>query len=107
MFLLEQTRAIYEEYLAPRMASEQSQSARDQNVSLLIKLSEVFLDAGLPRKQSFYLYLAAQRLSSETDPTTILTNLAKKFYGLPLSEIRKPYCLQDWCIEQRGLTYRS
>jgi hypothetical protein len=65
MVLLEQTRVIHEEYLAPRMVFEQSQAARDQNVSLLIKLSEVFVDACLPRKQAFYLYLAAQRVSTE------------------------------------------
>ena len=29
LLLLEQTRVIYEEYLAPRMAFEQSQTARD------------------------------------------------------------------------------
>lgn len=112
--LLEQTRVIYEEYLLPRMAFEQSQAARDQNVTLLIKLSEVFSDAGLPRKQAFYLYLAAQRVSSEQDAkpnhsaaVTLFVNLAQEFYGLPLSEVRKQYSLQEWSIAQRDLTYRS
>ena len=77
----------------------------------MIKLSEVFKVAQMSRKQSFYLYLAANKSASESSTLkqnyNVAINLGKivqEFYDIPLAEMTRELTLDDHKQIQRDLT---
>ena len=101
---------MYEDYIL-KMNSEQ----RDSQLQLLIKLSEVFKVAQMSRKQSFYLYLAANKSASESSTLkpnynvaiNLGKNIVQEFYDIPLAEMTRELTLDDHKQIQRDLTNGS
>ncbi len=98
--LNDHVRLVFEEFI--RM----EQVTREQQIHLLIKLADVYREAGLFRKQAFYQYLAASK-AEHGESLPLLKVTAQELYGLPLLEVSRPFSVQELKMIQRDLTYES